>query len=86
VDLPNVSPQRQKAILERFRTKHPAQVGGHEITGVETLDGVKLEMEKGWVMARASGTEPLLRLYAEAPSPGELRTFLRFAQGEARKA
>jgi phosphomannomutase len=86
VDLPNVSPQRQKAILERFRTKHPSQVGGHKITGVETLDGVKLEMEKGWVMARASGTEPLLRLYAEAPSPGELRTFLRFAQGEARKA
>jgi phosphomannomutase len=86
VDLSNVSPQRQQIILQRFREEHPAQVGGHKILRVETLDGVKWEMEKGWMMARASGTEPLLRLYAEAPSPKELQTFLRFAQEEAQKA
>ncbi len=86
VDLSNVSPKRQQVILERFRHKHPAQIGGNKILRVETMDGVKLEMERGWVMARASGTEPLLRLYAEASSQRELKLFLRFAQEEAQKA
>ena len=37
---------------------------------VDTTDGVKLLREDGyWLMFRFSGTEPVLRLYAEGSSP-----------------
>jgi phosphomannomutase / phosphoglucomutase len=42
-----------------------------------TLDGIRVDIEgKGWVLVRASGTEPLLRLYAEARTEGELQELL----------
>lgn len=35
---------------------------------VNTEDGVKIEFEKSWVHLRASNTEPIIRVYSEAPS------------------
>ncbi len=35
---------------------------------LSTVDGVKINLEEGWVHLRASNTEPILRVYAEAPS------------------
>lgn len=47
----------------------PVAVAGHLISGVETLDGTKLLFEdESWLLFRQSGTEPLLRIYAEATS------------------
>lgn len=34
-----------------------------------TIDGVKIEFDKGWVHMRASNTEPILRVYAEGQTP-----------------
>jgi len=36
--------------------------------GLNTTDGYRLEFDDGWVLARPSGTEPLIRVYAEARS------------------
>ena len=36
-----------------------------------TIDGVKLDFERGWVHVRKSNTEPIIRIYSEAPSPEE---------------
>jgi phosphomannomutase / phosphoglucomutase len=42
-----------------------------------TLDGIRVDMHGGgWVLVRASGTEPLLRLYAEAKTENELQEIL----------
>jgi phosphomannomutase/phosphoglucomutase len=42
-----------------------------------TLDGVRVDVEgRGWALVRASGTEPLLRLYAEAKTEGQLQEIL----------
>lgn len=38
---------------------------------VNTEDGVKIEFEKSWVHLRASNTEPIIRVYSEAPSVAE---------------
>jgi phosphomannomutase len=38
---------------------------------VNTADGVKVDMPEGWIHLRKSNTEPIIRLYAEAVSPGE---------------
>ena len=36
---------------------------------VSTTDGVKIDFDEGWVHLRTSNTEPILRVYAEAPTP-----------------
>jgi phosphomannomutase / phosphoglucomutase len=42
-----------------------------------TLDGIRVDIERrGWVLVRASGTEPLLRLYAEARTENQLQEIL----------
>ncbi|HTA76318.1 MAG TPA: phosphoglucomutase/phosphomannomutase family protein, partial [bacterium] len=62
----------------------PSHIAGHKVTGVQTLDGVKLKLEQGWLLVRPSGTEPLLRLYAEGPSPKELQRLLIAARSLAK--
>jgi alpha-D-glucose phosphate-specific phosphoglucomutase len=55
----------------------PAKIGSFAVQTVETLDGVKFFLDaptygngaEAWVLVRASGTEPLLRVYCEAASP-----------------
>jgi phosphomannomutase len=41
------------------------EIAGMKIIKIDTLDGCKLYFENGWLLVRASGTEPLLRLYCE---------------------
>jgi phosphomannomutase len=41
------------------------EVAGQKVIGKDMLDGCKLLFEKGWLLVRASGTEPLLRIYCE---------------------
>ncbi len=63
-------PRQGQALVERLRDDPPAHLAGVKVTGVDTLDGVKLLLgEAGWIMVRPSGTEPVLRLYCEARSP-----------------
>jgi phosphoglucosamine mutase len=39
-----------------------------EETGVSNVDGIRISLEKGWILVRASGTEPLVRLTVEGQS------------------
>ena len=44
---------------------------------METLDGSKVFLEKdSWILFRQSGTEPLLRVYCEAPSAAGVQEIL----------
>lgn len=55
-----------RAFVDRLRTAPPAILAGERVTGVETLDGVKLLLGgRGWILHRLSGTEPIIRIYAE---------------------
>lgn len=57
------------AILDRVRTATPQAIAGRRVTGRDTLDGFRFTLEGGWwLLMRFSGTEPLLRVYAEMPS------------------
>ncbi|PKP30257.1 MAG: phosphoglucosamine mutase [Bacteroidetes bacterium HGW-Bacteroidetes-16] len=42
---------------------------------VLTIDGVKVEFPDGWVHVRTSNTEPIMRVYAEAPSPEKAQAY-----------
>lgn len=41
------------------------KIGGREIIDIGNLDGYKFSFDTGWLIIRASGTEPLLRFYCE---------------------
>ena len=59
----------------------PATFAGRPVAGVETRDGVKLNLgDDAWLLVRASGTEPLLRVYAEASSAEEVQRLLTEAK------
>ena len=53
----------------KIKKKLPKTLVGHKITETNTIDGLKIILENDWwVLMRPSGTEPLLRTYAETES------------------
>jgi len=59
--------QDRRRILETLREKQPKSVAGVEVERVRDDDGFKFFLKDGsWVLLRTSGTEPLIRVYAEA--------------------
>jgi phosphomannomutase len=79
---------KQNAI-QRARSESTQALGRYRVLTKEHLDGVKFFLDaptngkgaEAWVLFRASGTEPLLRLYTEAASPELVRELL--VTGEA---
>lgn len=68
----------QKNLIMGHFTPQPAVVLGRKVVRWEDLDGLKCHFEDGgWLMVRASGTEPVIRVYAEASSEEEVETLLR---------
>jgi phosphomannomutase len=58
-----------RQLIERLTKETPRQLAGYEVVGVETTDGTKLNFgDDSWLLFRQSGTEPVLRIYAEATS------------------
>jgi len=51
--------------------KLPKQLYGKKVQRVNTLDGIKLITKDNWLMFRKSGTEPIVRVYAESKSKKE---------------
>jgi phosphomannomutase len=55
-------------ILKRLKGGGLAEIAGQKVTKVDNLDGYKHLTGGGWLLIRPSGTEPVLRVYAEAPT------------------
>ena len=65
------------AVSGRLADARPATLGGLPVKTVDTRDGFRFVLEGGyWSLVRFSGTEPLLRIYAEAESPGAIAALL----------
>jgi phosphomannomutase len=76
VDL-ELKPGQKERAIEHFSNTKLKSVLQWPIARREDLDGIKLYVEDiGWVMLRASGTEPMLRVYSETTSPATTRTIL----------
>ncbi|HEX8119107.1 MAG TPA: phosphoglucomutase/phosphomannomutase family protein [Pyrinomonadaceae bacterium] len=69
---------RGLALVESLATKPPAAAGAYAVESVETLDGTKLVFgDESWLLFRQSGTEPVLRVYAEATSTQKMNELLQ---------
>lgn len=76
----HLSESQKQGAMERC-AKGLDAIGGRRVQGIETLDGYKFLLENdGWLLVRASGTEPVVRLYGEAESPEATEALLKDAQ------
>ena len=63
----------------------PAQIAGLAVSRIIREDGIKFLLpDDAWLLMRASGTEPLIRIYAEASSMGVVDELLAAGRGMAR--
>ncbi len=53
---------------------------------VDDIDGIKVHYEDGWVLVRPSGTEPIFRIFAEAPTPGRAKALAEEGEALLKKA
>jgi len=79
-------PLEQRAPLMEFLQKNPpAKLLRSPLAGMKTFDGVKfIAQDTSWLMLRGSGTEPILRIYAEAKSDADVRQLLRLGMALTR--
>ena len=70
-----------ETIKHRVDSTTPKSIAGIPIISRDTLDGTRFRLEDGaWALIRFSGTEPLLRIYAEAQSAAQVRTLIAAEQ------
>jgi phosphomannomutase len=64
---------RQQTILDA----NPGTIGGLGVTGLDTTDGFKFNLEDGgWLLIRFSGTEPIIRVYTETTHQDRVQDIL----------
>ncbi len=77
-----LTPERMEEFCQNeLPTFEAATMGGYEVLGYDRRDGAKLLLEDdAWVMMRPSGTEPMVRVYAEAGTQEEVNQLLDAAE------
>jgi phosphomannomutase len=69
--------ERKRQVEDRMRGQQPKEIAGVAVVGTRSDDGFKfLLADTSWVLVRMSGTEPLMRVYAEAASPERVEELL----------
>lgn len=57
------------SILDKVKTVYSEQLGGDsDVKAINDIDGIKIDFKDSWLHLRASNTEPIIRIYAEAKS------------------
>ncbi len=82
-DVP-LDPEKRDGLAQRMGGVNPDAIGGVKVASRDSTDGYRFVLEDGsWVTIRFSGTEPLLRIYAEGKSADRVGTLLSEAKGLA---
>ncbi|HEU0184959.1 MAG TPA: phosphoglucomutase/phosphomannomutase family protein, partial [Blastocatellia bacterium] len=64
-------------LQKRLSSDPPNSIGGRRIADVNRMDGVKYIFDDGsWILLRMSGTEPLVRCYAETNTKKDLEVLI----------
>ncbi len=80
-DLPLSKPVDKALITDKMRRKLPKKINGHKVEEISTLDGLKVFLDNDeWLLVRPSGTEPLIRVYAETATKKETLALLELGE------
>ena len=83
IDLHFDASQRE-VIEERVGQARPKEIAGRQVEEIDTRDGYRFVLPDGyWALIRFSGTEPLIRIYAEGESPEMVQRMLSEARNLA---
>ncbi len=76
IDIEFPAAERRK-IVDRVKAKLSGEIAGIGIIKVDTADGFRFTLaDTSWLLIRFSGTEPLLRIYAETSTPAGVKKLL----------
>jgi len=74
-------PEERDEVRQRVADADPTEVAGLKVLSRDEFDGFRFNLEDGWwLLLRFSGTEPLLRIYAEMPSVEQVREAMEAGQ------
>lgn len=77
----HITEELKQRIIANCKSNAYTSFGEYNVSEVKTTDGFKYFFDdKRWVMIRPSGTEPVLRTYAEAPTLEEVRRILKVTE------
>lgn len=80
-DLRLSRPVSKNRMVQSLTDEAPAQIGGERLTDVLTADGVKYILaDDSWLLIRPSGTEPVLRVYAEGRTTEMVNAMLAYGE------
>ncbi len=80
-DLRLKRPVSKNNMTQRLAEEAPGQIGGESVVETITRDGCKyLLKDDSWLLIRPSGTEPVLRVYAEGRSPEMVEALLGYGE------
>ena len=74
----NIETADKSGVMDRVRERVEAEYGPDRYT---TLDGIRVSFDGGWLLIRASGTQPLVRVTAEAREQARAEELLERAEG-----
>jgi phosphomannomutase len=73
----SVRPFNKKTLVSGLMGTLPLQLASHALASVSDRDGVKYTLDDdSWLLIRPSGTEPVLRIYAEGRTEAQVKTLL----------
>ena len=73
--------EKRAALMESLKANPPQKLLRSPLAKVDSRDGVKFVAEDStWLMLRGSGTEPVLRIYAEAKSDADVQNLLKLGR------
>jgi len=73
--------EERQAMIERIKRSHPERIDGVQVVKSDTTDGFRFILaDTTWLLIRFSGTEPLLRIYAESDTPARVAKMLELGK------
>ena len=71
-----LTPELMPVLQEKLK-EEPTSIGGRKVKSIDRIDGLKIIFEDdSWLLVRPSGTEPLVRIYAESESAKDMEVLL----------
>jgi phosphomannomutase len=72
---------KRQAIIKHVTANSPQSLDGVKVAKLDTTDGFRFILaDTSWLLIRFSGTEPLLRIYAESDSPKRVKSLLELGK------